>query len=185
MKTAKGAKPVNTPRFVCVHEKTKHSWTQKVNRANVLRKTMRKKGGGKRMKEELTREVLEAIANCNKQIVACGVCVARCFCNGRLWNERCNVLATALLAERAKPKVWDGAPEWATIGRACWTDKKHGEAWSTIYRRELPKTRTRQIAENIIHGINGVTHGEAKDIEYVEGVLNKYAEELTNTKETR
>ena len=46
------------------------------------------------------------------------------------------------------------------------------------FTRELQKTRARQIAENIVHGINGKTHGETKDIEYVEGVLNKYAEEL-------
>ena len=127
------------------------------------------------MNEELTREVLEALGSCMN---ACGDdCKARGVClPGQSYVRR--KLATALLEEMDKPKVWDGAPEWATIGRVCWTGKKHGEAYSKLYHRELPKTRTREIAENIVHGINGKTHGETKDIEYVEGVLNKYAEEL-------
>ena len=134
------------------------------------------------MNEELTREVLEAMTRCNE--TQCSECLAVDVCCSEGDITIGQRLTAALLEERAKPKVWDGAPEWATNGRVCWTDKEHGEAWSIIYRRELPKSRARQIAENIVHGINGVTYGEAKDIEYVEGVLNKYAEELTNTKET-
>src|SRR5690606_26720773 len=128
------------------------------------------------MNEELTREVLEAIKKCNEthcnECLAVGVC---CSEDDVTIGER---LATALLEEIDKPKVWDGAPEWATIGRVYWTSGYDKEAYSKLYNRELPKTRARQIAENIVHGINGETHGETKDIEYVEGVLNKYAEEL-------
>ena len=88
-------------------------------------------------------------------------------------------LATALLEERAKPKVWDGAPEWATSAEVFWESQAQGKRRTgPVFTRELPKTRARQIAENIVHGINGETHGETKDIEYVEGVLKRYAEEL-------
>ena len=133
------------------------------------------------MNEELTNEVLEALGSCMN---TCGDdCKARGVClPGQSYVRR--KLATALLEERAKPKVWDGAPDNARRGIVNWFDKNGLFIDSSIYTRELPKTRARQIAENIVHGINGVTHGEAKDIEYVEGVLNKYAEELTNTKET-
>jgi len=127
------------------------------------------------MNEELTREVLEALGSCMN---ACGDdCKARGVClPGHSYVRR--KLATALLEERAKPKVWGGAPEWATNGRVYWTNGFDKEMYSKLYTRELPKTRTRQIAENIVHGINGETHGETKDIEYVEGVLKRYAEEL-------
>ena len=95
-------------------------------------------------------------------------------CSRRVARE----LATALLAERAKPKVWDGAPEWADRADVSYKGNVKGKINMSIYTRELPKTRARQIAENIVHGINGKTHGEKKDIEYVEGVLKRYAEEL-------
>jgi len=87
-------------------------------------------------------------------------------------------LATSLLAEMDKPKVWDGAPEWATNGRVYWTNGFDKEMYSKLYTREIPKTRARQIAENIVRGINDEIHSDPKDIEYVEGVLKRYAEEL-------
>ncbi len=127
-----------------------------------------------RMNEELTNETLEALGSCMN---TCGDgCKARGVClPGQSYVRR--KLATALLEERAKPKVWDGAPEDAVSVVVTWC--KSGEIVGSVsYNRELPKTRTREIAENIVHGINGKTHGETKDIEYVEGVLNKYAEEL-------
>ena len=98
-------------------------------------------------------------------------------CSRRVARE----LATALLEERAKPKVWDKAPDNATVAVVVFK-RDCGEFLEYLsyetYTRELPKTRARQIAENIVHGINGKTHGETKDIEYVEGVLKRYAEEL-------
>ena len=96
-------------------------------------------------------------------------------------GEYVRKLMGALLAKLDEPSVWDGAPEWATIGRACWTDKKHGEAWSIIYQRELPKTRTRQIAEEVTALVNRAIDGIS--VKEVVALLNKYAEELTNTKE--
>jgi len=102
-------------------------------------------------------------------------------CSRRVARE----LATALLEERAKPKVWDGAPERANIADVYWSDKTGAEQRTCYkcvgnkrYTRELPKTRARQIAENIVRGINGETHSDTKDVEYVEGVLKRYAEEL-------
>ena len=123
-----------------------------------------------RMNEELTREVLEAIIDCDDRV--CSDCPAQNVCT----VGRDQALAAAVLEERAKPKVWDGAPEWAKIGRVYWTDGYEQERYSKLYNRELPKSRARKIAENIVHGINGVATG--KDIEYVEGVLKRYAEEL-------
>jgi hypothetical protein len=128
------------------------------------------------MKEKLTREVLEAIVNCVDR--KCTSCPAKGVCVSGVDMVHI-ALATALLEERAKPKVWDGAPEWATNGRVYWTNGFDKEMYSKLYTRELPKTRARQIAENIVHGINGESRpSTAVDIEYVEGILNKYAEEL-------
>ena len=109
---------------------------------------------------ELTREVLEDMAECDNR--SCTCCKGGC----EDWAHGISSLARLLLAEMDKPKVWDGAPEWATIGRACWTDKKHGEAWSTIYRRELPKTRVDEIAEEAVdkYQRGAVGAGSLKDI---------------------
>lgn len=142
------------------------------------------------MNEELTREVLEAIKKCNEthcnECLAVGVC---CSEDDITIGQR---LATALLAERAKPKVWDGAPEWVNAARVRFfvNDRNdgHSEVFSETYRRELPKTRARIIAEEEGQGLakkNGwsVAAG-ALVANVVEAALNKYAEELTNTKET-
>ena len=98
-------------------------------------------------------------------------------CSRRVARE----LATALLEERAKPKVWDGAPDeadYVTVG-AYKNSNPLAPIKVKCYTRELPKTRTREIAENIVHGINGESRpSTAVDIEYVEGVLKRYAEEL-------
>ena len=132
------------------------------------------------MNEELTNEVLEAMTKCDD--TPCAKCLAEgvCYLEGDIPMEQ--KLATALLEERAKPKVWDGAPEWVNAARVRFfvNDRNdgHSEVFSGTYTRELPKTRARQIAENLVHGITGVTNNETKDIEYVEGVLKRYAEEL-------
>ena len=124
------------------------------------------------MNEELTNEVLEEMKKCRLDCPSCSV--------NEVCSKNLQALATALLEERAKPKVWDGAPEWAKVALVGWYE--NNEQKQTLcckcYTRELPKSRARQIAENIVHGINGETHGETKDIEYVEGVLKRYAEEL-------
>jgi hypothetical protein len=86
-------------------------------------------------------------------------------------------LAAALLAEKAKPKVWDGAPEWATNGRVhYWTNGFDKEMYSKLYTRELPKTRAREIAEEVTALVNKAIEGIS--VEEIEAVLTKYAEEL-------
>ena len=124
------------------------------------------------MNKELTDEVLEEMVNCDG---ACFGCPALCVCD-TVGIKR--LLATALLEERAKPKVWDGAPEWADRADVSYKGNVKGKINISIYTRELPKTRARQIAENIVRGINDEIHSDPKDIEYVEGVLKRYAEEL-------
>ena len=126
------------------------------------------------MNEELTREVLEAMKKCKQDCPSCGAIEV---CSKYGWQEMIQALAAALLEERAKPKVWDSihtTVDKARIiyyaGDKCLYDKE--------YTRELPKTRARQIAENIVRGINDEIHSDPKDIEYVEGVLKRYAEEL-------
>ena len=133
------------------------------------------------MNEELTTEVLEAMKRCNEthcnECLAVGVC---CSEDDVTIGER---LATALLAERAKPKVWDGAPDNARRGIVNWYDKNRGFIKSKVLTRELPKTRARQIAEEIVDELDSLPRHNT-DIEVIESILNKYAEELTK-KETQ
>jgi len=124
------------------------------------------------MNEELTMEVLEAIIDCDDR--ECSDCPAQNVCA----VGRDQALATALLEERAKPKVWDGAPDGSAIADVYWSEKTGIALGYKRFTRELPKTRARQIAENIVRGINDEIHSDPKDIEYVEGVLKRYAEEL-------
>ena len=130
------------------------------------------------MNEELTREVLEAIKNCDDR--KCTSCPAKGVCVSGVDIVHI-ALTSALLEERSKPKVWDGAPGNAEIADVVFRKDARNTAtiWSKHYTRDIPKTRTREIAENIVHGINGESrHSTAVDIEYVEGVLKRYAEEL-------
>ena len=130
------------------------------------------------MKKELTNEVLEAMAKCD---LDCALCDAIGVCDKHGLREIMQALATALLEERAKPNVWDGAPEWATIGRVCWTGKKHGEAYSKLYHRELPKTRIDKIVDEVLDGyLFGLRVEKGELTEILKSALNKYAEELEN-----
>ena len=127
------------------------------------------------MKEELTNEVLEAIKKCKFNCTLRG---ANGVCSNYDWNQK---LATALLEERAKPKVWDGAPEWAKSARVMWSDTCKNEPanrgdYSPRHTRELPKTSIDEIADEVWHEINkGVT---GLPIDIIKRGLNKYAEEL-------
>ena len=130
------------------------------------------------MNEELTNEVLEAMAGC---VGGCPMCEAREVCKRNQLNQM-NILATALLEERAKPKVWDGAPDNAFRSIVNWYDKSRGFIKSKVLTRELPKTRARQIAEKEghrlaeIHGWNAA--GKELVTNAMESAINKYAEEL-------
>lgn len=134
------------------------------------------------MNEELTREVLEAMVKCD---TICSRCKAVKLCSEGIFNTL-RILATALLDERAKPKAWDGAPEWAKSAIVMWSDTCKNEPanrrdYSPLYTRELPKTRARQIAEEIVDEINIRPHRTPvlePTVETVMRVLNKYAEEL-------
>jgi len=91
-------------------------------------------------------------------------------------------LATALLAERANPKAWDGAPEDAIQAQITWFTENGGFTGIKTYNRELPKSRARQIAEQEGDGLAEKYgwNAAAKELvtNRIEAALNKYAEEL-------
>jgi hypothetical protein len=130
------------------------------------------------MKEELTNEVLEAMKKCND---GCPSCVANEVCSKNDWQDMLQALATALLEERARPKVWDGAPEWVNSARVRFfvNDRNdgHSEVFSETYTREIPKTRARVIAEEIEKALSASPRYKT-EVEIIEAALNKYAEEL-------
>lgn len=126
------------------------------------------------MNEELTREVLEAMKKCNHD---CSTCSANKVCIKCDWKDVMQSLATALLEERDKPKVWDGAPDNAFRSIVNWYDKSRGFIKSKVLTRELPKTRARQIAEEVAAALDASPRYKA-EIEIIESALNKYAEEL-------
>jgi len=95
------------------------------------------------MNEELTNEVLEVMVNCDGECIGCP---AQSVCD-TVGIKRS--LAATLLEERAKPKVWDGAPEWANIVDVYWSDKMGAELGNNRYTRELPKTRIDEIADEV------------------------------------
>ena len=121
------------------------------------------------MNKELTDELLEAIVTCGANEV----------CSKHDWQDMIEKLATALLEERAKPNVWDGAPEWATIGRVCWTNGRDKEDDSKLYHRELPKTRIDKIVDEVLDGyLFGLRVEKGELTEILKSALNKYAREL-------
>lgn len=130
------------------------------------------------MENALTVEVLEAMSGCKG---GCPMCEAQEVCMGNRLKQF-NILATALLEERAKPKVWDGAPEDSLQAQITWVIKNGGVVGIKKYFRELPKTRAREIAEQEGHGL-AEKYGwndTAKELvtNRIESALTKYAEEL-------
>ena len=128
-----------------------------------------------RMNEELTNEVLEAMAVCKGE--GCSLCEAQEVCMGNRLKQF-NILATALLEERAKPKVWDGAPEDAVSAVVTWC--RSGEIVGSVsYNRELPKTRIDKIVDEVLDGyLFGLRVEKGELTEILKSALNKYAEEL-------
>lgn len=134
------------------------------------------------MKEELTREVLEAMKKCSK--VSCSECIA-CGCVCGTSQPLAEKLATALLEEMDKPKddVWKYAPDGITTADVYYGDGQLVSATPDYtFTRELPKTRARIMAEEVAALVNRAVEGVS--VKEIEAALNKYAEELTNTKET-
>ena len=135
------------------------------------------------MNEELTNEVLEAMAGC---VGGCPMCEAREVCKRNQLNQM-NILATALLEERAKPKddVWKNAPYWAKGACVIWDDGE-GQKFTRLYNserytRELPKSRARQIAEQEGHGLAEKYGWNASAKELVTNVMESALnEELPN-----
>ena len=131
------------------------------------------------MNKELTDELLEAMKKCDG---ACFKCSAKEYCAKAHITSSRQELATSLLEERAKPKVWDGAPEWADRADVSYKGNVKGKIDISIYTRELPKTRARQIAEKEghrlaeIHGWNAA--GKELVTNAMESAINKYEEEL-------
>ena len=135
--------------------------------------------------EELTNELLEAMKGCDRK---CDRCAASSICDVGVFLA-ISKPATALLEERAKPKVWDGAPDNAYRSIVNWYDKSRGFIKSKVLTRELPKTRARQIAEKEghrlaeIHGWNAA--GKELVTNAMESAINKYAEELERENRAR
>jgi hypothetical protein len=138
------------------------------------------------MNEELTNEMLEVMKKCS---FSCALCDANGVCDKYDWQDTIQTLATALLEERAKPKVWDGAPDeadYVTVG-AYKNSNPLAPIKVKCYTRELPKSRARQIAEAEGHGLAEKYGWNAAAKELVtnvmESALNRYAEELEGMKE--
>jgi len=127
------------------------------------------------MKEELTREVIEAMARCTETQDCVDKCAAYKFCNGKYWTVICSKLATALLEEMDKPKAWDGAPDNALQAQIIWFTKNGGYIGMKTYTRELPKTRARIMAEEIA----AAQISNKKDlVDIIEQTINTHMKEL-------
>ena len=97
---------------------------------------------------EFTREVLEGMAKCSFERLCC-TCQGLPFCKkypGSLYG-RIGILASALLAEMDKPgDVWKDAPDNASFANVLFSNGPTS-CGQKYYTRELPKSRTREIAE--------------------------------------
>ena len=92
-------------------------------------------------------------------------------------------LASTLLAEMDKPKVWDGAPENAVIAQVHFY--KAAKTYATpsatpmVYTRERPKSRAREIAEEAWSTFRSKEIGRGEDyINSLESAILKHEEEL-------
>ena len=89
--------------------------------------------------------------------------------------------AKALLAELDKPGVWDGAPVNADKANVNFFsgDRILAHVYSQTYRRELPKSRARQIAEEVASEYDTHCDSFIEDqiADACEAAILKYAEE--------
>lgn len=92
-------------------------------------------------------------------------------------------LASALLAEMDKPKVWDGAPENAVIAQVHFY--KAAKTYATpsaipmVYTRERPMSRAREIAEEAWRSFRDRKVGNGEDyITSLEAAILKREKEL-------
>ena len=133
------------------------------------------------MKEELTREVLESMKSCDG--TSCDRCEAEAYCEEMCWDVIVQNLATALLEEMDKPKVWDGAPkgtEYIVVGFYS-NEKPLAPLKVVTCNREPPKTRARIMAEEISDKLNNAPRYK-NEVDIIESALNKYADETRSEK---
>jgi hypothetical protein len=64
-----------------------------------------------------------------------------------LTSSRLREIIDQLIAEIEKPKVWDGAPDWATFAIKGFGNDNGQLSCLGRINRTLPKTRAREIAE--------------------------------------
>ena len=108
--------------------------------------------------------------------------------NGKLHSHGfvCDMLAPimervdALMKERENnPGVWDDSPEWATSADVSWAIKMpvtHYDEMKTAsmrYARELPKSRTRAIAEEAWADCHSDIRTKEDDILRIESAILK------------
>jgi len=130
------------------------------------------------MKEELTREIIEEVSCCEGDCYEC-LALKHCYHGGNLMQK----LATALLEEMDKPKVWDGAPEDALQAQIIWFTKNGGYIGMKTYTRELPKTYTRELpktrARIMAEEIASAKISNEKDlVDIIEQTINTHMKEL-------
>ena len=97
---------------------------------------------------EMTDKMIEDAIECgnrSNKCVGCDSWEGPCYGDNYAFMAD---IARALQAERAKPKVWDGAPGETTIAKVYYYADENALAHTTKrYTRTLPKTRAREIAE--------------------------------------
>jgi hypothetical protein len=130
--------------------------------------------------KKMTREILEAMSSCSGR--GCGECCAEGYCKPSI-STAMELLASALLAEMDKPKVWDGAPENAVIAQVHFY--KAAKTYATpsaipmVYTRERPKSRAREIAEEAWSSFRDRKVGNGDDyINSLEAAILKREAEL-------
>lgn len=96
---------------------------------------------------ELTREEVDNYSKCDQRVDCEGICSNYDKCQVSCGEaDTVVLLAKQLLAEMDKPGVWDGAPDGCDECAVYFVN--HGTVVrSSIYTRELPKSRERRIAE--------------------------------------
>lgn len=92
-------------------------------------------------------------------------------------DEMVRHLAQQLLAEIDKPSVWTDAPEWATHATVEFTDNGKNPIY-VQYTREPPKSRERQIADEVYRRLHTDVNLSSIDIPIIEQALLKYKAEL-------
>lgn len=76
-----------------------------------------------------------------------------------------------LKAEKGRPDVWDGAPEWAKEAQVHFWDGYGHNEYSTVYPREPPKSRIDEIAAEVYSVMCDVTKTKEDIIDGIKSAL--------------